>query len=85
MVVRAATTKLFYKDWFDVCILDKILGVAGARRGGAEYDLLQALHCVHYDKMPSELRARIPLLVNACLKQRDDVNNAVEAALKDVT
>lgn len=56
----------------------------GARKGGQAYQMLHALHCVHYDKMPPELRARIPELVNECLRRKDDVDHATEAALQGV-
>lgn len=85
LVVQTAVAKLFDNKWFDICTLDKTLSLVGARQGGAAYDMLHALHCIHYDKMPPDLRARIPQLVNECLLQNDNVNDATEVALKGVT
>lgn len=83
-MVEAAVTKLFENKWFDICTLDKLLRVIGAREGGQAYDMLHTLHCMHYDKMPPELRARIPQLVNECLRQTDNVKDAAQAALQGV-
>lgn len=84
LVVQAAVTKLFDNKWFDICTLDKTLSLVGARQSGAAYDMLHALHCVHYDKMPPELRSRIPELVNECLRQNDNIVDATEVALRGV-
>lgn len=84
LVVQTAVTKLFENKWFDICTLDKLLRVIGAREGGQAYDMLHSLHCIHYDKMPPELRARIPELVNECLRQQDNVSDATETALRGV-
>lgn len=84
LVVHAAVTNLFERDWFSISDLKEIMELIGARRGGEAYQMLHALHCVHYSKMPPELRARIPELVNECLRQKDDVNHATEAALQGV-
>lgn len=46
--------------------------------------MLHTLHCVDYDKMPPELREKIPHLVNECLRQQDNVIDATEVALKGV-
>ncbi len=84
LVVQAAVQKLFEKDWFDICTLDRLLTIVKSRQGGPAYDLLHALHCVHYGKMDPELRARIPQLVNECLRQQDNVVDAAEVALDGV-
>ncbi len=84
-VILAATQNLFSKDFFDICKLHEIAKVVGAsKNSGHAWDLLQALHCVHYKTMPPDLRNAIPQLVNECLTAgRDDVID-VQAALKGV-
>lgn len=67
LVVTAALDDLFRKEWFDVCNLDKVMKICNAPRGSEAHQLLDALHCVHYGRMPPDLRARIPHLVNECL------------------
>lgn len=84
LVVRTAVTNLFESKWFSISDLNEIMELIGARRSGQAYQMLHALHCVHYDKMPNDLRARIPELVNECLLQVDNVNDATEAALRGV-
>lgn len=84
LVVQTTVESIFKKDWFDICKLDSVLKIIGARPTGAAYNMLHALHCVHYDKMPPELRERIPHLVNECLRQQDDVIEATSVALAEV-
>lgn len=84
LVVQTAVTDLFEKDWFDICVLDKLLKILDGRKSGKAYDMLRLMHCVHYDRMPPDLRARIPQLVNECLLQSDSVADATETALKGV-
>jgi len=63
----AALDDLFHKDWFDVCNLKNVMEICNAPRSSEAYKLLNALHCVHYSRMPADLRDRIPHLVNECL------------------
>lgn len=84
LVVHTAVANLFENKWFSISDLSEIMELIGARKGGQAYQMLHALHCVHYDKMPPELRARIPELVNECLRRKDDVDHATEAALQGV-
>lgn len=46
--------------------------------------MLHALHCVHYEKMPPQLREKIPHLVNECLRQGDNIIDATDIALNGV-
>ncbi len=84
MVVQTAVTNLFEQQYFNICSIDKILKILEARQGGRAYELLHALHCIHYDKMPQELRNRIPYLVNECLSQTENVIDVTQVALKGI-
>lgn len=84
LVVQTAVTQLFERKWFSISDLAEIMDLIGARKGSPAYDMLHALHCVHYDKMPPDLRARIPQLVNECLRERDNVQEAAMTALHNV-
>jgi hypothetical protein len=83
-VVKQAVQKLFESGHFSICQLDKVLEVVGARQSGEAYRMLNALHCVDFGKMDPDLRARIPQLVNECLRQRDNVSDATQVALQGV-
>ena len=49
--------------YFDVCVVDKALGMAGCVKKKAPYETLSILHCVEYADMPDELIAAIPELL----------------------
>jgi hypothetical protein len=83
-VVQTAVTDLFEKKYFDICKIDQVLKIIGARQAGQAYDMLHSLHCVSYDKMPQELRDRIPHLVNEVLKQKENTDVAAMVALDGV-
>lgn len=84
LVVQTAVTQLFERKWFSISELNEIMELIGARTGGEAHQMLHALHCVHYDKMPPDLRARVPHLVNECLRQKDNVQDAAMTALHNV-
>lgn len=83
-MVKQAIQNLFEKGHFNICQLDKVIDIVGARQSGDAYHMLYALHCVDYGKMDPELRARIPHLVNECLRQQDNVIDATDVALKGI-
>lgn len=84
LVVTAALNDLFTKQWFDMCNLNKVREIVNAPRNSEAYKLLDALHCVAYDKMPPDLRNRIPQLVNEVLRPPIVVDPAVGVALEGV-
>lgn len=84
LVVKQAVQHLFERNYFSICQLDKAIELVGARQGGDAYRMLHALHCVDFGKMDPELRARIPHLVNECLRQQDNIIDATDIALKGV-
>lgn len=84
LVVQTAVTQLFEKNYFDICKVDQVLKMVGGRQAGPAYDMLHSLHCVHYDKMPQELRDRLPHLVNEVLRQKQNTDVAAFIALQDV-
>ncbi len=84
MVIKAAVLKLFDNNYFSICCLDTVIDLVGARKDGDAYKLLRAMHCVDYSKMPNDLRARIPLLVNEVLLTTNDIDDAVKMATKGV-
>ncbi len=68
MVVRQALDSLFTNDFFSICTVDKILVLVDRSRRTPAYELLSALHCVHYRDMNPELRDKIPHLVNEAMR-----------------
>lgn len=84
LVVTAALGKLFDESYFSICTLNNVMDVIGSRRCGEAYTLLHALHCVNYSKMDPELRDRIPMLVNECLRLKTNTAGAVEIATNGV-
>jgi hypothetical protein len=84
-VVQTALDHLFQSNYFSICQLDAVLKVIDQPQGTPAYQLLRTLHCVDYSAMPSELRQRIPLLVNECLRPPEpEPHIATVAALQGV-
>lgn len=65
-VIGVALQKMFNGGYFDICTVDKCLKLAGVIAPKREYDLLHALHCVHFRDMPPELARRVPDMITAC-------------------
>ena len=84
MVVATATKNLFERKHFSICDVQKIAEIVGAQKKGPAWDLLDALHCIDYAAMPTELRESIPLLVNEILISKKTIINQTCVALQGV-
>jgi hypothetical protein len=85
LAAEAALTKMAEQGYFDICTIDKIRSAAGVGRGeGEAYKTLSMLHCIHYDKMPGELRDALPSLVAEVL-QEPAIEFSLRPAMKTLT
>lgn len=85
MVAKVALEKVIKSTYLDICTVDKVIDLLGARRSGEAYKILSTLHCVHYDDMPMDLRGRIPLLINEILTTPIKASDVVDQMLRNVT
>ena len=69
---------------FSICRVDDVCKVIGARPAGAAYDMLAALHCVHYSEMPQAVLDDLPALLNEVFKQATTVSVDLETVFKGV-
>jgi hypothetical protein len=68
MAAMTALNKMFKKGYFDICTIDSVADIMKVNtRGGREYTILRALHCVDYKDMPKELYDELPQLIQSCL------------------
>lgn len=67
LAAMTALNEQLRKDHWSICCIDRAAQLLNVNARGEAYDILHALHCIDYDKMPSELRASIPDLVKQCL------------------
>lgn len=84
MVVRATLKQLFTKRYFDICAVREIVEITNGRKDSQAYKLLSALHCIDYKDMEQELRDRIPMLLNECLRDQQDTKEIIDVVLKGV-
>lgn len=85
LVAQVALNKLFNEKHFSICKLDEVMTMLGkGRRNSKIYQQLSALHCVHYEDMPDELRNQIPFMVNELLTNSPIANQATAVALNGV-
>ncbi len=62
-----ALNEMMGKGWFSICTIDNVGQMLGRNPRGEAYDILHSLHCIHFDRMPQELRDAIPALIEQCL------------------
>lgn len=67
LAALTALNNMMAGNYFDICTIDKVADLLGIPRGGESYKTLSALHCIHYAKMPKELRDAIPELIEEVL------------------
>ncbi len=64
--MTALNEQLRAKHW-SICVIDRAAALLEVNARGEAYDILHALHCIDYQKMPLELRDSIPDLIKQCL------------------
>lgn len=70
MKALAAVTiinKTLTQSYFSICDVDQAANVLSRNQYCEEYEVLRALHCVDYAKMPRPLREKVPDLIRICL------------------
>jgi hypothetical protein len=66
----AATTALnamLADRHFSICTIDSVASMLNVKPASDAYNILRAVHCIDYAKMPAELRQAIPGLIKECL------------------
>ena len=68
LAVVTALNEMLRSEYFSICTIDKCAAILGApTKGSQAYNILSALHCVHYVRIPKPLRDQIPELIKQCL------------------
>lgn len=65
----AALNEMFDKGWLSICTINNVAKMLGIEPEREAYNTLHALHCVHFNKMPKDLRSQVPGLIQRCLAQ----------------
>lgn len=69
MAANAKVKRILDQSHFSICELDTLISEMKTCPDPEAYSVLRMLHYVHYDKMPAELRNRVPSLIAACLSE----------------
>lgn len=73
------------KGHFDICTIRDVCKIIGAEPKGKAFDMLDALHCVNYNKMQPTVRAALPELMREVFgTPAMDADTAVRAAFKGI-
>lgn len=67
LAALTALNEMMSKHYFDICTIDSIATMLEINPRGEAYQVLRTLHCVHWNKMPQELRDAVPDLIKQCL------------------
>ncbi|HDS1834342.1 TPA: hypothetical protein QEM98_000427 [Stenotrophomonas maltophilia] len=67
LAALTALNEMFAGSHLSICTIDKVATLLGVHPERDAYDTLHALHCVHWNKMPRELRDRVPELIQRAL------------------
>lgn len=67
-IAALALNKMMRSAFFDICAVNEAAEVLGANpRLSDNYASLRALHCVHWNQMPREIRELVPQMIADCL------------------
>lgn len=83
-IALTAVHKMLKSSFFDICTVDKVCKLIGANAGGAAYNMLSTLHCVHYSDMPSDVKAALPDLMREVFSQVKLDDEAINGVFKGV-
>lgn len=67
LAAMTALNSMMDGGYVSICTIDNIAKMLGINPKGAAYDVLHTLHCVHFSKMPTELKDQLPDLIKQCL------------------
>ena len=67
LAALTALNEMFAKPHFSICTIDNVATLLGVHPERESYDTLHALHCIDWNKMPRELRDRVPALIQQTL------------------
>ncbi len=70
MAAKAAVKKMMRDGYVSICTIDKILEMSGGIPDSKDYNILRALHCVHFSDMEPELRRGLPVLISRVLESK---------------
>lgn len=68
LTIEAALRKMFSQGWFSISTVDQCAKVLDVPTGGKTYELLHALHCVHFADMDRELAEAVPGMIAEVLR-----------------
>lgn len=66
-IAITSLNSMMSKGYFDICTIDTVGKLMEVNPKGEAYTMLHPLHCVHFDKMPPDVREAIPSLIQECL------------------
>jgi hypothetical protein len=67
MAALTALNDMMQKGYVSICTIDVVSAMLGINPKCEDYEILHALHCVRFDKMPKKLLDRIPELIQRIL------------------
>lgn len=83
-IALTAVAKMLKSNYFSICTVDSVCQLIGANASGAAYDMLRALHCIHYTAMPRDVLEGIPALMREVFSQAKIDDNAIQGIFKGV-
>lgn len=67
MAAETAMKHMIAKGWVDICSIKKILEMTGGVPSREDLQVLELLHCVHFNEMTPELLRGLPLILQRVL------------------
>jgi len=67
LAAMTALNSMMQSPFFNICTIHNVAELMGVNPKGEAYATLAVLHCIHWDKMPIELREAVPGLIQQCL------------------
>lgn len=66
MAALTALNNMLASSHFSICTIDAVAKMLNVQCRNDAYAILSTLHCIDFAKMPDELRAKVPDLIQEC-------------------
>lgn len=83
-IAHTAIASMLKQPFFDICVVREVSKVIGSRHQGQAFEMLKALHCVHFSQMPPLVLESIPGLLREVFESPQLDDEVVSSIFKGI-
>lgn len=84
VILRSSIERFLTQDYVDITQVRAMLDMLGRSQNTRAFDMLRALHCVHWNEMNRDTRELVPHLLNEALRGPQPPEAVVDSVMEGV-